>query len=304
MSNKLAKTFRGFNACIYGSAGTGKTWSLTTLAQAGMKVVIIFTDSEGENSLLYAIASRKVPLDNFFWSYVPEQQTDWNSLARSLMLITEKSAEDIKKLSGYEKDSGQQLSAVAKCAANFVCDRSGTKLGPVDKLDPSEYVVVLDNLTVLTRMAKTLVLGAKPTASWPELDTAQQVLMNFLQVFVSMPPSFIAIAHSSDEDSRGREGIFIPLGTALRPQFPTIGFGEIFQAKRSGRKYTWEVSPEDATSKKRILPYGVLSPDWAPFVKHLRRKKAAYDMSQGSSDALREEVLKMAAEEQREMIEE
>jgi len=63
-----------------GDAGAGKTWSLATLIEAGLEVFVLTTEPNGMDSLLDAVATKKLPLSKLHWHAVSPASPGWDGL--------------------------------------------------------------------------------------------------------------------------------------------------------------------------------------------------------------------------------
>ena len=147
-----------------GPVGAGKSYSLMTYMEAGLKLVVVFTEPGGEESILDAIEERKLPLDNFYWRYVPFASTTWDALGDLITKVGSMSYKSITGLPGVSKAEFRQMFDLHAALSNFTCQRSGKNLGPIDELDDT-YAFALDSLSGLNQMNRDLVVGARPSMS-------------------------------------------------------------------------------------------------------------------------------------------
>jgi hypothetical protein len=263
---------------LLGPPGVGKTYSLSTLVEAGLKCAFIFTDPGGEESLIDACEARKLPLDNVHWRYVAPTAMPWSTLEEMTKKITSMGYEDLTKLkSGVDKRNFTQFAELLGTLANFKCERTGAELGPVDDLDAS-WVVAIDSLSGINIMAMDMMIGAKPAAhqgEWGVAINAEEKLIYKLTSDLSC--FFVLTAHVERERDEviGREQLMASaLGRRLAPKLPRT-FSDVVLAQKEADKFTWSTATLNVDLKSRSLPLSAsLEPSFVPIVKRFRERVA------------------------------
>jgi len=265
------RTLVGPKICIMGLGGTGKTHSLGTLAdwcmKNGFELAILFTENSSETFLGYFRDRGVEPPPNIYWH---QQQTKPISLAS---LVT--AADNVGKLS-YESlaksvdgNRGGENNAfwkILKSCSDFIDDRTGKSLGPVDKF-PLKRVFAMDSLTETSNAAMKMQIGSRPMASPGDYGVAQNNLMNFLRLVTQgCDCPFVITAHvdrETDGVTQSTKIMIKAIGKALATEIPTL-FSEVIYAKRDGAKFTWDTAEYGVDVKTRSLGYRAgIAPDFA-----------------------------------------
>ncbi len=267
---------------LMGPVGSGKTTSLATYMEAGLKLAVIFTEPGGEESLLDAIADRKLPLDNFYYRYVPFASTTWDALGDLITKVGSLSYKGITGLPGVSKTEFRQMFDLHEALSNFTCQRSGKNLGPVDDLDDT-YAFALDSLSGLNQMTRDLVIGARPTMAQGEWGIGMNVQMRVINKLTSDLKCFFCLTahvHKLYVEAEGRI-MFTPVFfvRSLADDGPHM-FSDVILTKRKGTEFTWSVMEEHADTKFRnVEPSATLQPTFTQIVDSYHRRKALVEAS-------------------------
>ena len=239
------------NIILEGDIGTGKTSVLKTLP-AHKKVFVIALEP-GIESIL-----GDTDPERFFWNYIPCAKPGWDTVLAVAKTISTMSADSILKLGGMQKQDYQQFLELIEFCGKPSSSRKGhegLKFPPLDELG-EEWVVVIDGLTGLSKMACNLVVGAKPAMNFPEYQIAQNHLMQFLDLCVNnLKASFILIAHVEKEPDLITGGSTLTvstIGKALAPKIPKF-FDEVIYTYRTEKGFWWSTSETGIALKSRRL---------------------------------------------------
>jgi hypothetical protein len=267
-----ARPLIGPKVVLMGLGGTGKTYSLGTLADwaaaNAMEMAILFTENSTESFLGYFRDKGKEPPPCIYW-----HQQITRPIALSTLLLT---ADNVGKLSydaitkSQDGNRGGENNAFWKIlgsCAKFIDDRTGKDLGGVDKFPPSR-IFVIDSLTELANAAMKMVIGAKPTASLPDYGVAQNNLMNFLRLCTQgVDCPFVMTAHvdrETDQITQSTKIMIKAIGRALATEIPTL-FSDVIYAVREGGTFTWDTAAYGVDTKTRSLGYrSKIPPDFGP----------------------------------------
>lgn len=246
------------NVLLEGAIGTGKTTALRTIP-TNKKLFVIALEPGIEHIL------GDLPSDRVHWHYLPPTQVSWSVFRDVTAQIGLMSAEAIKKAAGIKKNDYQQFLELVEFCADLTCDRTGESFGSMDALT-DDWVVAIDGLTGLTKLATMFVVGAKPCLSWPEYEIAQNTIRGFLDICVGQTKcSFILTAHlerTVDPLTQMPILTVATLGKQLSPDIPKF-FDEVVCTIRNGENYYWSTAEEGVDGKRRRLPYGdKLKPDF------------------------------------------
>lgn len=153
------------------------------------------------------------------------------------------------------KSFNQFMGLYSICRA-FICDRCGENFGAIDKLDDS-FAIVNDGLSGLSDMAKQHLVGPKPIMSLPQFGAAQELVLGYLKLCLSIKASFVLVAHWSKEINQVTGDRIVTLDTIGNKLAPRIAklFDEIIVTQRSGSKFSWSNNDTDIELKARRLPY-------------------------------------------------
>lgn len=256
---------------LVGGSGSGKTYSIRTLIDSGLKVAAIFTEPGME--VLADIPCAK----GFHFAYIPPAAPKWGVLLDVAKKINTMSMEMLAKQRDLNKAAYDEYLRFISLMANFKCDRCGETFGPTDELG-REWAVVNDSLSGLSQMAMNIVTGSQPVKAQPDYGIAMSNLEGYITKFTTGIPSLaVMIAHleqEGDELTGGTKLMASTLGRKLAPKIPRY-FSEVILAERNGAKFTWNTESIRADLKVRILPIGAgLPPSFKPIVDAWRAKNA------------------------------
>lgn len=238
---------QGIKIINLGKSGTGKTYALRTWIECGIKPYIIFTEQGRE-------ALEDLPKDSFVGRYIPAAPVNFTKIKDGLAKIRDLSYEALTKLPPVDKVSHAQMVDLAVCCADFV-DDDGVHYGDVTTWN-TDRVLVIDNLSGLSRMAMNLVVGAKPTRAQNEYGVAMGAIETLLHTLCNIKAHFVLISHverEQDELSGGTENMVSTLGKKLAPKLPSM-FSDVVLARREGVKFEWTCAAIAYELKSRNFP--------------------------------------------------
>lgn len=263
---------------LAGAAGSGKTYSLSTLIEAGLEVFCLFTDPGGEESFIDSIMARKLDMKKAHWATVPLATTTWEDFGEISAMINRlsySSLGDIKN--GINKSDFMEFRNLLTLMSNFKCERTGESYGPVDKFGPDK-ALVLDSITGLGVMIKHLVVGAKPTLHQGEWGIAMTHQEEFVNAYVGTKCLTVATAHMElvkDEELGSVKLMPSFLGNKLAPKMPRI-FSDVIEARSDEGKFYWNTVSGRANLKARNLPLSEkIEPSFVPIVEKWRTRLEA-----------------------------
>lgn len=269
--------YDGTSTLLMGAPGAGKTYSLITLVEAGLKLACIFTEPRGPESLIQALEDKKLPIDNVHWKYIPPASPSWDDMIKSAEVINKSSFEMLSQMKqGINTGSYGQFVRLLEAHAEFICDRTGENLGPIDDFD-NTWAVVNDSLSGINIMAKDLVVGSKPTAAVGEWGVAMDNEERFiLKLSSDVRCFYVLTAHLErqvDAVDGGLKKVPSALGNKLSPRIPR-NFSDAVHVYREGKNFYWSTESTDVDTKFRNLPMGdKLEPSFVPIVEAWRRKR-------------------------------
>lgn len=245
----------GVNVLLMGPAGTGKTYSIGTLVDAGLEVFYLGLEP-GLEALLgyYTDKGKEVPA-NLHWHFLAPAQASFSELLDAASKVNMLSLDSLAKMQDTNRQKHNQFIKLLTALNNFPDDRTGETFGPVNEWTP-ERVLVIDGMTGLNRAAMSLVIGGKPVRSQSDWGIAQDQVERLLRMLVdSCPCHVIVLAHVEREVDQVLGGVKLmvsSLGKALAPKIPPM-FSDVILATRQGTKWTWDTANVQADLKTRNL---------------------------------------------------
>lgn len=267
-----------------GSPGSGKTYALATLLEAGLETFVITTEPDGLVSLLDAVESRKAPIDNLHWASCLPATPGWSAMSDMISTIGSMGFESIQNIkTGVGKsDTRKPAMKLLENLQNFKCERTGKAFGDVTKWN-DKRVLVLDSLSGLSMISWMLTLGYKPAAHQGEWGVAMNFVEQLLLKLSSDRSCFFVITSHIEKELNEITGVTqimaSTLGRKLAPKIPKY-FSEFVYAKRvikDGKaRFSWATLDTNADLKNRSLPISTdLEPDYRPVVAAYRRRLAS-----------------------------
>ena len=285
------KKIHGPKVLLLGEPGHGKTDTIRTILEAGLKVFVIFTEPGMEvlmdkrRGKVYSCA------EGLHWTYVPPISADWGELAHAADLLNKFTFKQCTEMPGVNKQKYRSFYDWVTIHSTLKCDRCGVSFGPVDKLEPyNEWCLVDDSLSSISIMALNLVIGSKPAVHQGEYGAAMFNLERFINKFAfDIPSMAVLMAHierEGDEVSGGMMNMAATLGRKLAPKIPRP-FSDVIHATRDGTKFTWSTITPNMLLKTRSLPLASgLQPSFRPIVEkwleHVRMETEYFDQTQAN----------------------
>lgn len=239
-----------YNILIAGQIGTGKTYSVRTLVEAGVETFVLATEP-GAERILGDIPCEK----GLHLAYVPPATIDWETMIRNAQVINMSSMESLQKMIWPNRSDYNQWLLVLGMLANFKCNRCGNEFGAVDSWD-EKRAIVLDGLSNLSKMSRHLTVGAKPIMTLPEWGVAQESIRWLVDKLCNDTKcNFVLFAHlerEKDELTGGTSRKVSTLGNKLAPDL-VKPFDEVIMSKHENNKFVWSTAEGDAELKTRCL---------------------------------------------------
>lgn len=271
-------TLSGFNVLLMGPSGTGKTHSLGTLVDSGLKVFYLAMES-GMESLMGYYADKKLPIpENLQWHVLKSPDTSFSDMIDNARKINTMNLESLAKMNDSNRSRYNQFISLFEALNNFRSDRNGESYGDVTNWD-TDCVLVIDGLTGICAAALSLVVGGKPVRSQSDWGIAQQQVETLLRKLCDgCKCHFVLLSHLEREVDPVLGGIKLmasALGKALAPKLPAM-FSDVILTCREGNKWHWDTANAQADLKTRNLPIaGNLEPDFRAIVRKWTARKEA-----------------------------
>lgn len=269
----VATNVRGTKTLLLGAPGTGKTTALATLVKSGLNVAVLGTEPGFEESLLDSLKFHGVEDalgDKVFYAYCASATPSWATMQQLSTQITGMGYEELSKIkTGINKRDFQQFYRAIGLMGNFVCDRTGKEIGPIDELGP-DWAFCIDSQSGLNTMAMRMTVGAKPAAHMGEWGVAMNALEMLMDKLTGdLKCFFVLTAHIEREHNEitGGENVMVSmLGRKLAPKVPRL-FSDVVLAHREGDQFFWSTTMTGVDLKARTLPLsGKLPPTFEQIV--------------------------------------
>jgi hypothetical protein len=260
-----------------GGTGAGKTYSLASLAEAGLDVFVIVTEPVGLDTLIDVFAAKGL-MSKLHWHQINPSRPGFSDMQAAARLISTNTYETLAKMPPSGDRRNAQWIKLLTQLSNFHDQRTGTDFGPIDSF-PSTSVLVIDSLSGLNIMAMDMVIGDKPNAHQGEWGVAMGLLEKLLLSLTSQVKcAFVLTAHVEKEVNEitgATQVMAAALGRKLAPKLPRF-FSEVVMAHRAADQFYWSNTASNVDLKKRSLPLGdKLNPSFVPVIEAYRARVKA-----------------------------
>jgi hypothetical protein len=287
--HQLDKRVHGPAVLLMGLEGTGKTDSIRTLIEAGLKVFVVFSEP-GMEVLIDPSRGRKVYscADGLHWRYIPVAQPSWDDLRMAADHLNKFSFKMLANEAATGRERFRAFYEIVDTMGALRCQRCNQNFGPADQLEPyKDWAVVNDSLTSISKAALYLHIGVKPAVDKGEYGICMFNIERYLDKFVGDIPCLkLMTAHidwEPDSVQGGEQNMVATLGQKLAPKIPRP-FSDVLLAKRKGGTFTWSTVEERYRLKTRNFPFSAdIPPSFVPLVQkwhqRIRDEEAAREAS-------------------------
>lgn len=255
MTEEKKSLLAGTNVMLMGPAGTGKTYSIGTLAEAGVEVFYLGLEPGLESLLAYWTDKGKEIPANVHWHNMEAPKASFSELMDSANKINTMQLDTLAKMQDPNRSKHNQFIKILEILNDFPDHRTGNKFGCVDTWGPNRALIV-DGMAGLARAAMSLVVGGKPVRSQSDWGLAQDQVEKIVRLWTdNCRCHFVLIAHVEREQDAILGGIKLmvsTLGKALAPKLPPM-FSDVILTERSGSNFTWNTGSAMADVKTRNL---------------------------------------------------
>jgi len=242
----------GVNVLLEGPTGTGKTYSLGTIADAGVELFVLFTENALETLLGYWTDRGLAVPSNVHWHILPAASANFATLEAKSKMVLDYTQDALYKMSDNQRSVHNQMVKLFAALVNFSDDRTGQKFGPVDSWGPNRCLAI-STLSGINPIAMSLVIGNKPIRSQTDWGIAQDQIMGLIRKCTDCPCHFILEAHVERELVLDSIKVTVStLGKAIAPVIPTL-FSDVILAERKQSIFSWSTANPFADLKTRNL---------------------------------------------------
>lgn len=245
---------------LEGPTGVGKTYAIGTLVDAlakrGGEVAFLATE-QGYETLYGYWTDRglKIP-DKLFVHELASPGANFGDMLDMATKVNTLSFDALIKLNDPSRQKYDQFKSLLQCLFDFTDQRTGRKLGSVDKWGTNRALVI-DGLTGMSYAAMNLFVGGRIAVDQKDWGIGQKNLENLLrQITTACRCWFVLLSHIEREvmaDGSGAKLTVSTLGKALAPKIPPM-FSDVILCKRDGAKWVWDTADSQADLKTRNLP--------------------------------------------------
>jgi hypothetical protein len=246
----------GVNVLLEGPTGTGKTYALGTLADSGLELFLLFTESGLETALGYwTDRGQEVP-SNVHWHVLGRASDSFATMAATADTINRLDLSALSKMQDINRAKQNQFVGLLRALSDFPDDRTGQKFGAVDSWGPNRCLA-LDSLSGINPIALSLVVGGKPVKSQSDWGIAMDQIEKLVrQLTDGCKCHFVLTSHVEREVDQVLGGVKLTvatLGVKLAPKIPPM-FSDVILTSREGDKFFWSTANGQADLKARNLP--------------------------------------------------
>jgi hypothetical protein len=240
---------------VQGEVGSGKTWLISTLAEAGLECFVLVTEPTGVESLLDVWQKKKLDINLLHYHQVTPARIGFAGLTLQAENVSKNTFEGLAKMSPQGNRQTAQWLEVLKTFTNFKCDRTGKDYGAIDDFDDAKAVIG-DSLSGLNVMAMDITIGDKTSAHVGEWGVAMGLIEKLiLNLTSNLRCTFVLNAHlerEADELTGATKVMTSTLGKKLAPRIPRF-FSEVVTAKRTDKGYVIDTADTQIITKTRSL---------------------------------------------------
>jgi hypothetical protein len=252
---QLSTGIPGVNVMLMGPGGTGKTFSIGTLVDSGVKVRYLGLEPGVESLLAYFKDRGQDIPPNLAWHTLAAPKASFTELMDSANKINTMQLDTLAKMQDPNRSKHNQFIKMLEALNDFPDDRTGQKLGCADSWG-TDCALVVDGMAGLARAAMSLVVGGKPVKNQSDWGIAQDQIEKIVRLWTDhCKCHFVLIAHVEREQDAILGGIKLmvsTLGKALAPKLPPM-FSDVILTERSGSNFTWNTGSAMADVKTRNL---------------------------------------------------
>jgi hypothetical protein len=247
----------GPNILLMGGGGTGKTYSVASLVEAGVEVFYLSIEQGIESLFGYWTDKGKPIPPNLHWRKIEAPKLSFQDFAAQALRINTLSLKTLAEAPDPNRNVHNLWIKLSETLFDFPDDRTGQKFGPVDSWGP-ERALVIDGLTGMSKAAMSCVVGSRPVWNPMDYQVGQKQVEGLLRLICDHCRCwFVLLAHVEKEIDPvlgGQNITASTIGKALAPILPPM-FSDVVYCKREGNKWTWNTAGTGVDTKARNLPW-------------------------------------------------
>jgi len=278
-ASEIISLLPGVNVLLEGPTGTGKTYALGTIADAGVELFLLFTESGMETTLGYwTDRGLEVP-GNVHWHVLGRAADSFATMAQTAFTINTLAQEALHKMQDVNRAKHNQFVGLLKALSDFPDDRTGQRFSSVDSWGP-DRCLAMDSLTGINPIALSLVVGGKPVKSQSDWGISMDQIEKLIrQLTDGCKCHFVLTSHVEREVDQVLGGVKLTvstLGAKLAPKIPPM-FSDVILSSREGTKFFWSTANPQADLKARNLPIADhIAPDFKPILQKWLSRGGAF----------------------------
>ena len=267
----------GLKVLLMGVSGSGKTFSIGTLVDSGIRVYYLGLE-QGLESLLGYWRDRNLPVpENLHWHVMAKKKNGLSGLQKLFKDAGNLSYQALCKMQDTNRGKNNPLLAILEMMMSFEDQRTGKNMGDLSEMGP-DVALAIDGLTGFSRAAMDMNAGKTLTKDQATFGISQTSFESYLDEIVTWPIHVILIAHIMREVDEIQGGLrLFPdthiLGKALTGTL-NAKFSDVILAERKGTKFSWNTASAQADTKTRNLELKEsLDPSFKPMITRWKNRQ-------------------------------
>lgn len=252
----------GIKVLLIGGSGSGKTYSIRTLVEAGITPLCIFTENSFD-------VLGDVPAEKLHWTYIEPNKGGLAQLMEAAKRASTMGPDQLQKINDLSRAANNSFMPILQAMMDFKCARTGKQFGNVSTWG-TDKALVIDSLSGLTIAATKLAVGEKYALTQPEYQIVMKTVENLVnQICTGFQCHAVITAHAEREMDEVNGGVKIMASTVGRKLAPVLPryFTDVLLAKRQGSKFIWDSADPQADLKARNCSISNdLPPSFAPLI--------------------------------------
>lgn len=258
----------GIKALLIGGPGSGKTYSIRTLVDAGITPMCLFTENSFD-------VLGDVPADRLHWAYIPPNKGGLPSLMDAARRASTMGTDQLQKINDLTRAQTNSFQPILEMLMNFKCQRTGQTFGNISTWG-TDRALVVDSLSGVAIAATKLAVGEKYALTQPEYQILMKTIENLVNFLCTdLHCHLVMTAHAEREVDEVNGGVKIYPSVPGRKLAPVLSryFTDVVLAKRQGDKFLWDSADSQADLKVRNAPIKAdLPPSFVPLVDSWKRR--------------------------------